>query len=126
MKILILITYLSFIGFECYGNPSDNPILYIYADKLPKFNNSKGLHDYIYDNLKWSGKIDADGTVLVSFIVQKDGKVDDVKIEHSLVKECDEEVIRIFESMPSWEPGEKDSKIVDVKLYFPVEFKIKR
>jgi TonB family protein len=130
MKIFVLLILLLSNSSNTYtslGRNDDEPILYIYADKLPQFNhNSEGLHEYIYKNLQWPYQADAEGTVLVSFIIKKDGKVTNVKIEKSLIKEFDDEAIRIFESMPNWEPGEKNSKQVDVKMFFPVIFKIKK
>lgn len=103
---------------------SDDPILYIYADKLPKLIYEGGLKKYLNENLQWPSKFDGQGTVIVSFVIQASGKIKDLKIEKSLVV-CDEEVIRVFSSMPDWLPGELDSKPVDMKLYFPVEFKLK-
>jgi len=128
MKTIVLLIFLLFNsqnGNKCFHNTNDEPILYIYADKLPKFNYNGGLHDYIYTKLQWLYQLDIYGKVLVSFVVQKDGKVKNVKIERSLSPICDDEVIRIIESMPDWEPGELDSKSIDIKLYFPVEFKLK-
>lgn len=57
-----------------------------------------------------------------TFMIQKNGKVKDIIVIKSLCTQCDEEVIRVFSSMPDWLPGEVDSKPVDIKLYFPVEF----
>lgn len=83
------------------------------------------LKKYLNENLQWPGKFDGQGTVIVSFVIQASGKMKDLKIEKSLFTECDEEVIRVFSSMPDWQPGELDSKPVDVKLYFPVKFILK-
>jgi TonB family protein len=106
---------------------SENPVLYIDADKMPKFNYEGGFKKYYYSNLKWpmNGQLDAYGIVLVSFVINKNGNVEDIKIENSLCSESDKEAIRVFENMPKWEPGEKDSKLIDVKMYFPVEFIIR-
>jgi len=69
--------------------------------------------------------MDIEGTVLVSFIINKTGKIENIKIEKGLDQKCDEEVVRVLQEMPLWEPGEKDSKAVDILLYYPVKFLIK-
>ncbi|MBK8551470.1 MAG: TonB family protein [Ignavibacteria bacterium] len=103
----------------------DEPILYIYADKLPRLIFNGGLHEYIYSNIQWPGNFHGEGVVLISFIVKKDGKITNIKVERSLCPFCDEEVLSVFNSMPDWEPGEVNYSKVDIKLYMPIEFKIK-
>ncbi|RPI13397.1 MAG: energy transducer TonB [Ignavibacteriae bacterium] len=128
--IIILILLNSFFYSQAYSKVAHDstlkPVLYIYADKLPVLIYEGGIKEYFAKNLHWPDPmIDAEGTVLVSFVIMKNGKLASIRIERSLAKEFDDEVIRVFESMPDWKPGKKDGKAVDVKLYFPVEFKIK-
>lgn len=126
-KILILVLlYLCYqsiiVGIE---KGLDKPVLYLYVDKLPQFNYDGGLNNYLLSNLKWLYQLDTGGEVLVSFIVQKDGSIKNIKKETGLTSPFDDEVIRVLESMPAWEPGEINSNKVDVKLYLPIEFGIK-
>lgn len=126
MKTILFITLL-FLNTQnniCYVQKFDEPILYLYVDKLPQLNDDGDLNKYVYSNLKWPNQFGGQGTVLISFVVQKNGDIINVKIEKSLCPFCDEEVVRVFQSMPNWEPGEVNSVQVDVKMYFPVEFKI--
>ena len=129
MKTILLLIFLfsNFHNFHIYPTKiSDEPILYIYADKLPKFNYDGGLRKYIYSNLKWTDQMEVYGDVIVSFVIQKNGSVKDINLERRLCNDCDDEAIRILQNMPDWEPGEKDSEKVDVKIYLPVEFKIRK
>ena len=126
-KILILVLlYLCYqsiiVGIE---KRLDKPVLYLYVDKLPQFNYDGGLNNYLLSNLKWLYQLDTGGEVLVSFIVQKDGSIKNIKKETGLTSPFDDEVIHVLESMPAWEPGEINSNKVDVKLYLPIEFGIK-
>jgi hypothetical protein len=127
LKTLFVIVLIFFSGQSIsqagYLN-SDDPILYLFADKQPKLKYEGGLEKYLNDSLKWPKHFDGEGTVLVSFIVSKDGSVGNIKIEKSLCSSCDEEVIRVLNFIPDWEPGEKDSETVDVKLFLPVRFQI--
>lgn len=125
MKLFMIIAMFFFYNQTTYINfeeKLEKPILYLYVDKLPKFKFDSGLNEYIFSKLKWLYQLDADGEVLISFIVQKDGKIKDVKKEKGLCSPFDIEVIKVIESMPDWEPGEVDSEKVDVKLYLPIEF----
>jgi len=103
----------------------NQPILYLKVDKLPMFDRGKSdIDSFINENLSWPRGFDGQGTVLVSFVVKKDGSVSNLSIVRSLCKSCDEEVFRLFELMPEWEPAIKDGKTVDVLLYLPILFKI--
>ena len=129
MKIILILTLFFFSnlnGVVSSQQASDKPILYIYVDELPRLIYEGGLKKYISDNLKWPNQLSGEGYVLVSFVVQTNGKVKDLKSEKSLCPpQCYEEVERIFELIPDWEPGKLDSREIDVKLYLPVEFRLK-
>lgn len=128
MKIILPLIVLIFINTQNRNSFAqqeiDEPILYIYVDKLPRFIESGGLINYVYSNLNWPNTFGGEGTVLISFVVKKNGELKDIKIEKSLCSFCDQEVIRVFETIPLWEPGELNSTQVDVKMYFPVVFRI--
>lgn len=49
--------------------------------------------------------LDAVGTVLVRFVVEKDGSVRNPVVKTSLHPKCDEEAVRVIMSMPKWHPG---------------------
>ena len=91
---------------------------------MPKFNYEGGLKEYIATNVKWpmNGQMDVDGTVLISFVVTKDGDVTDIRLINKVHEKCDSEIVNAFKTMPSWEPGELNSEKIDVKLYFSYDF----
>lgn len=62
------------------------------------------------------------GTVYASFVVDYTGKVRDVRIMRGIGGGCDEEVVRIIQMMPDWEPGKQDGKPVNVLFNLPVKF----
>ena len=127
MRKLIFVILLLIICSTVYSQTSDDdPILYIYVDELPRLNYEGGLRQYINDNIQWPNQLSGEGYVLISFVVQTNGKIKDLKNEKSLCPpHCFEEVKRIFESIPDWKPGKLDSKEVDVKLYLPIEFRLR-
>ncbi len=64
------------------------------------------------------------GKVIVTFIVQADGKITDVKIKKSLHYICDQEVLRLVASMPKWSPGRLNGVAVESTYTLPVNFKL--
>ncbi|WP_321515634.1 TonB family protein [Marinifilum fragile] len=64
------------------------------------------------------------GSVFVSFLIDKEGKVSDTKIVRGVAPSLDKEAIRVVNLMPQWEPGKKDGKPVNVLYTVPINFKL--
>ncbi|MBU1368327.1 MAG: energy transducer TonB [Bacteroidetes bacterium] len=62
------------------------------------------------------------GIVYVSFVVEPDGSVSNVKILRGIGGGCDEEAIRVVRSMPAWKPGKQRNVPVRVQFTLPVKF----
>jgi len=65
-----------------------------------------------------------EGTVYVTFVVEKDGSVSNVKIIQGIHPDCDAEVIRVVKTMPNWTPGKQRGKAVRVQFNLPVKFRL--
>lgn len=63
------------------------------------------------------------GTVLVEFVVEKDGRVTNAKVKVPLFPECDKEAVRGVMSMPKWKPGRNMGKPVRCYYQVPVTFR---
>ena len=64
------------------------------------------------------------GTVLVEFVVEKDGSVTNAKVKVPLFPECDKEACRAVMSMPKWKPGKNMGKPVQCYYQVPVSFRL--
>jgi len=64
------------------------------------------------------------GTVLVSFVVEKNGKITDAKVVIGIGGGCDEEALRVVNAMPKWKPGKQGGKNVRVQFALPIKFKL--
>jgi TonB family protein len=64
------------------------------------------------------------GRVTVTFIVDFQGNVNNVKVVRGVSKILDEEAIRVIKMSPKWEPGIQKGKPVNVRYNFPVIFKL--
>lgn len=65
------------------------------------------------------------GNVFMSFAVEKDGSITDIKIDRSLGYGTDEEAVRVIKLSEKWNPGLIDGKPVRVKYNIPIKFDIK-
>ena len=64
------------------------------------------------------------GNVFVSFTVEKDGSLNDIKVDRKLGGGTDEEAIRVLKLSKKWNPGMQNGKVVRVKYNIPIKFKI--
>jgi protein TonB len=63
------------------------------------------------------------GTVLIEFVVEKDGRVSNAKVKVPLFPECDKEAVRGVMAMPKWNPGKKNGRPVRCFYQVPVTFR---
>lgn len=62
------------------------------------------------------------GRVFVSFVVNKEGDITDVKVARPANPSLEKEAIRVVSSMPKWTPGKQRGKAVDVSYTVPINF----
>jgi TonB family protein len=62
------------------------------------------------------------GTVFVTFIVQKNGELKDIRILMGIGSGCNEECVRVIKMIPKWNPGKFNGKPVDVLFHLPIKF----
>ena len=64
------------------------------------------------------------GTVLVEFVVERDGRVSNAKVKVPLYPDCDKEAVRGIMAMPRWKPGKNMGKPVRCFYQVPVTFRM--
>lgn len=67
-----------------------------------------------------------EGRVVLSFIVNKQGKIKDIKVLQRLSPECDKEAVRMVKAMPRWFAAEHQGRKVNCRFIMPVEFKLNK
>lgn len=84
-------------------------------------------NEYLSKNLKYPSaarRIGIEGTVYVSFVVEKTGEISNVQLVRGIGGGCDEEAIRVIENAPIWKPGYQRSRPVKVRMRVPIRFKL--
>lgn len=64
------------------------------------------------------------GRVYVQFVVEKDGRVSNVKVVRHVDPSLDKEAVRVISEMPRWKPGKQRSIPVRVSYTLPISFKL--
>lgn len=113
-----------------YRNP-DAPVtgeVYEVADKMPEFpGGMTGLMQHLSKNIRYPAEAHTNniqGRVVVSVIINTDGKATNAQIVQGVAPSLDAEALRVATTMPDWTPGTKDGKPVNVKYTFPVVFRL--
>lgn len=65
-----------------------------------------------------------EGKVMVSFIVNKDGTLSDVKVVKPANPLLDAEALRVVKLMPNWKPGTENGKVCRTMIAIPIVFEI--
>lgn len=107
----------------------DGEAVFTTVDVMPGFQSGEaGLRAYLmscaYPEQARNAKIE--GTVYVSFIITKEGKVKDVKVVLGAHKWLNESAIKHIQKMPKWTPGKNGGKPVNVQYVVPIEFKLSK
>lgn len=98
------------------------------VEQMPSFpGGPSALMKYLSENVRYpvvAQENGVQGRVVVSFVVEKDGHITDVKVVRSVDPSLDKEAARVVRSMPSWIPGKQNGSAVRVKYNVPVSFKL--
>lgn len=98
------------------------------VEEMPSFPGGEAkLMEYVLKNVKYpqiARESGIKGRVFVSFVVEPDGSVSNVKVLRGIGGGCDEEAMRVVKSMPKWKPGKQRGKAVRVSYMLPVNFQL--
>jgi TonB family protein len=134
MKKLTFLFLLLFLSIAIFAQDDD---VLLSADIMPAcqscepllrsadhdYCNKKTFLDFMYDNIKYPQEArdsNVQGGLLVEFVVDKNGKVQDPKIIFGLGSGCDKEVLRVLQLMNNkpqmWIAAENEGKSVAVRM----------
>ncbi len=106
----------------------DDTKVFSFVEQNPSFPGGEdALREYLAKNIKYPAIArdnGIEGRVVLSFQVDKNGRIKDVTVRKGIGGGCDEEAMRVVRNMPEWKPGKQNGKSVNVLYTLPVNFKL--
>jgi TonB family protein len=104
---------------------AEEPIFVVVEDD-PQFPGGQAeMMKFLSSNLRYPDKarIDgAEGTIFITFVVEKDGRITGIKLLRGVSPELDNEALRVVKMMPAWIPGKQRGETVRVQYNIPIRF----
>jgi protein TonB len=111
------------------NNTNNNLVFHGWVEVMPAFPGGESeMMKYLGNNLKYPERAkdaEAQGTVLISFVVDKEGKISNPTIKRGIGFGCEEEAIRVIQKMPIWSPGKMNGQTVNVEYVLPIRFTLR-
>ncbi|HNW76320.1 MAG TPA: TonB family protein [Bacteroidales bacterium] len=85
----------------------------------------EGRMKYLKENIRYpeeAKELGIQGRVFVTFVVEVDGSITDVRVLRGIGGGCDEEAVRVVRGMPKWVPGKQRGVPVRVQFNLPIRF----
>ncbi|MDD5570480.1 MAG: TonB family protein [Bacteroidales bacterium] len=102
------------------------PPVFTIVEEMPAYpGGDEARIKFLQDNIKYpqmAKESSIQGKVYITFVVDENGRVIDVKILRGIGGGCDEEALRVVKIMPPWIPGKQAGKAVRVQYNMPVVF----
>jgi len=134
-RINFLVFCFASLGYINLYSQNNNSLKYpqndsgIYTSSMiqvqPKFPGD--IKKYLADSIRYpdeARKKNIQGTVYVSFIVEREGSISTVKVLRSDNEILNNEALRLISSMPKWRPGKENGVPQRIRYFIPIVFKL--
>ena len=102
--------------------------VFITVEQMPQFPGGDAeLMRYLQSHMNYppmAAENNVQGRVVVQFVVDKTGRVGEVKVVRSVDRDLDKEAVRVCKSLPKFTPGRQNGQAVSVWYTLPVTFKL--
>lgn len=102
--------------------------VFVVVEDMPQFPDGM-MQKFLARNVKYPVRAmenGVEGTVYVTFVVDKTGKVTNPRVVQGVDEALDREAVRVINAMPDWIPGKQRGMAVDVQFTIPIEFNLVR
>lgn len=117
-----------YIPVEEEDDEQEEAQIFTVVESMPSFPGGDAARiKYLNENIKYpqmARESGIQGRVFVTFVVERDGSVTDVRVLRGIGGGCDEEAIRVIKNMPNWNAGQQRGKPVRVQFNMPILFKL--
>ena len=89
----------------------------------------KAFYRFVSKNIRYPKKamdLGIEGKVFISFVIDKDGSIQDVTVLKGIGFGCDDEAVRVVRQAPKWKPGRQGGIPVKVRQRLPIEFVLQK
>jgi len=104
------------------------PDVFINPEVMPEYEGGMAeLMKFVKRKLRYPAtprRMNIDGTVYISFIVNGDGSIRDVSVLRGIHRDCDEEAARVISMLPGWKGGKQGGSPVAVRMVLPIKFNL--
>ncbi len=105
----------------------DQPFLT--AETMPSFQGGdlNTFRKWVQDNVRFPQialENGISGRVVLSFVIEKDGRLTNIQVLQTPDRSLSEEAIRVLNKSPKWSPGKQRNQTVRVKYTLPVDFRV--
>ena len=105
----------------------DQPFLI--AETMPSFQGGdlNTFRNWVQQNVKFPQialENGIQGRVVLSFVIEKDGRLTNIQVLQTPDRSLSEEAIRVLNKSPKWSPGKQRNQVVRVKYTLPVDFRV--
>lgn len=114
------------IDWTLEGNSIDLNKVYPIVEEMPRFPGGDAkINSYIAKTLEYpktARALGIEGTVVIRFIVDREGNVTNARVLKGIFKECDEAALDVVKKMPKFNAGKRRGIAVNVELNLPIKF----
>lgn len=102
---------------------------FVTAETMPKFQGGdlNTFRNWVQSNVKFPQialENGIQGKVILSFVIERDGRLTNIKVLQTPDRSLSEEAIRVLNKSPKWTPGKQRNQVVRVSYTLPVEFRV--
>ncbi len=102
--------------------------IFVFVEEYPSYpGGEEALYKYLGQNIQYPDVArdnNITGTVVIRFVVEKDGSITKAAIAREIGGGCGKEALRVVNSMPKWKPGKQSGKAVRTEFTLPVQFQL--
>lgn len=84
------------------------------------------MRTFVVNNLKYPSDAmqkNIQGKVFIEFVIEKNGKLSNIKVRRGVYESLDKEAVRVIQIMPDWKPAQHQGQVVRQLYIFPFNFK---
>jgi TonB family protein len=116
------------VRFSIASAQSGSDPVFTSVEQVPEFPGGiEAFGKFLATNVKYPKAArdnNVQGRVIITFVVEKDGALSNMKVVRGIGSGCDEEAVRVLSTSPAWKPGIQNGKPVKVQYSVPISFSL--